>query len=133
MLVSSPRASRQGLQVKRSFSGLGLFTERAIARGAFITEYSGPLLTEDEADRKGGKYLFAVLDTPWTIDGSGRDNLARYINHSCKPNCETFADGNRILIHAKRRIEAGEELHYDYGKEYVEELFGPGGCRCGHH
>ena len=60
------------LTVKRGISGLGLFTEQDIPRNAFIIEYVGPLLTEEEANAKGGLYLFEVTDTPWTIDGSNR-------------------------------------------------------------
>ena len=115
------------LTVKRGISGLGLFTEQDIPRNAFIIEYVGPLLTEEEANAKGGLYLFEVTDTPWTIDGSNRKNTARYINHSCKPNCEAIADGNHIFVHAKRKIKAGEELTYNYGKEYMKDV----DCKCG--
>ncbi|PIP65500.1 hypothetical protein COU77_04260 [Candidatus Peregrinibacteria bacterium CG10_big_fil_rev_8_21_14_0_10_49_16] len=116
------------LKVKRGLAGLGLFTEEPIKRGSFIIEYFGPLLTEKEADRKAGLYLFEVPDSKWTIDGSGRDNIARYINHSCKPNCETIANGKRIYIHACRNIQAGEELSYDYGKDYMDGI----PCICGY-
>lgn len=115
--------------VKRSRTGLGLFAARGFKRGALVIEYTGRLLPNGVADRKGGKYLFRV-DSQWTIDGSGRQNLSRYINHSCKPNCQAFIKGQRILIYAKRNIAAGEELSYDYGKEYFEEFILPEGCRC---
>jgi hypothetical protein len=126
------KRSKYSLKVKRGCAGLGLFTECDIQRGDFIIEYCGPLLTDEQSDEKGGKYLFKVPDSLWTIDGSSRSNLARYINHSCKPNCEAIADGNRILIHARRNIRAGEELHYDYGKEYMEDMIKEGKCLCGH-
>jgi SET domain-containing protein len=68
----------------------------------------------------------------WTIDGTGRGNLARYVNHSCRPNCEAIVRGKRVLIYAKRAVAAGEELVYDYGKAYFEEFIQPKGCACAH-
>lgn len=129
---------RDQLEVKRSSigkgtsAGLGLFTTKPIKKGQFIIEYTGPLVTNDEADQIGGKYLFA-LGEKYTIDGRGRDNLARYINHSCvRENCETVQYAKRIRIKAVRNIKAGEELCYDYGKEYFEEYIGEN-CNCPKH
>jgi uncharacterized protein len=119
------------LIVKKSIAGLGLFATAPIKKGAFIIEYIGPLLTEDEANRKGGKYLFS-LDGKWTIDGTPRYNTARYINHSCQPNCEPWQYGKRVKIVAKRNIKAGEELLYNYGKEYFNEYIGDH-CQCPKH
>ena len=84
--------------------------------------------------KKEVDYLFD-LDEKITIDGSARSNLARYINHSCKPNCEAvhYTDANEIGIEAKRKIKAGEELTYDYGKDHFNEYIKPYGCKCGHH
>jgi hypothetical protein len=81
------------------------------------------------ADRKGGRYLFQV-NSRWTIDGTGRQNLSRYINHSCAPNCVAYTQGKRIRIYARRRIAAGEELSYDYGREYFDAYIKPSGCAC---
>lgn len=119
------------LQVRRSIAGLGLFTTEPIKKGAFIIEYIGPLLNDDQVQKKGGKYLFA-LGKKWTIDGTSRKNIARYINHSCLPNCEPIQYAQRIKIKAKRNIKAGEELFYDYGKEYFDEFIGKH-CRCPKH
>lgn len=109
---------------KKGLAGLGLFAENDIPKDDFIIEYKGPLLTDEKAEEKGGLYLFDVTDTPFTIDGSGRKNTARYINHSCKPNCVPYADGKRIVIY----IKAGQELTYNYGKEYMKDL----NCKCPH-
>lgn len=120
------------LVVKKSHSGLGLFATAPIKKGAFIIEYVGPLLNDEQVQKKGGKYLFSLGKT-WTIDGSGRDNIARYINHSCvKQNCEPIQYAQRIKFRAKRNIKPGEELCYDYGKEYFDEFIGKH-CRCEKH
>ncbi len=120
------------LQVKRGRAGLGLFTETAIKKGSFIIEYVGPLLTEQEADKKKGKYLFSLGKT-WTIDGGVRANIARYINHACvRTNCRPIKYSLRIRFRATRDIKAGEELFYDYGKEYFDAFIGKY-CRCPKH
>ncbi len=128
----SKKKSKYKVKVKRSDSGLGLFAEELIPKGEFIVEYFGAYLSEEQADQKGGKYLFEI-ETDLVIDGSSRKNVARYINHSCKPNCETVIEGKRIHIYSKRKIKAGEELNYNYGKEYYKDMIKPFGCRCGHH
>jgi len=65
-----------------------------------------------------------------TIDGTIRENTARYINHSCRPNCEVEIKKGKVLVFSKRNIEAGEELSYDYGKEFWNEHIKPIGCKC---
>ena len=87
------------------------------------------MLTREESDEKGGKYLFEINNEE-VIDGSSRQNKARYINHACRPNCETSIVKKKVYIYAKRNIQAGEELHYDYGKEYFDEHIKPVGCKC---
>ncbi len=120
---------KKELKVKRSLAGLGLFADEPIKKGEFVIEYIGKILTREEADRKGGKYLFEISSRR-TVNGSGRDNVARYINHSCKPNCEVDIKKGRIFIYALRSIKVGEELNYDYGEEYVDEYIKPYGCKC---
>lgn len=119
------------LKVKRSKSGLGLFTEREISRGDFVMTYTGERITPDEADRRGGKYLFTV-SKKLVLDGKDRKHIGRYINHSCRPNCyaEIDEDERNVHIYAKRHIKAGEEITYNYGKEYWDEYIGPKRCRC---
>ncbi len=121
------------LEVKKSHSGLGLFTKAPIKKGSFIIEYTGPRLNDEQVQKKGGKYLFALSNSKFTIDGTGRENTARYINHSCiKQNCEPVQYAQRIRFKAKRNIKPGEELFYDYGKEYFDEFIGKH-CRCEKH
>ena len=116
--------------VKRSATGLGLFAVEAIAKGERIIEYIGPLISNEEVEkRKAGKYFFGV-NTKWSIDGSARSNLARYFNHSCRPNAEAFISGYRVWIWSKKRIAAGEEITINYGKEYFDDHIKPRGCSC---
>ena len=123
---------REKLIVKKSIAGLGLFATAPIKKGSFIIEYKGPLLSDDEVDAKGGKYLFA-LGKKWTIDGTARENIARYINHSCVGvNCQPIQYALRMKITATRNIKPGEELFYDYGKEYFDAFIGKH-CNCAKH
>ena len=117
----------QNLVVKRTNTGLGLFTSRAIPRDVKIIEYVGPIITTEEANRKGGKYLFE-LDKDHAIDGSARSNTARYINHSCRPNAKGYTTGRRIWIWSIRAIKPGEEITINYGKEYLDEHIQQ--CKC---
>lgn len=122
---------RPHVQVKRASAGLGLFAAEAIPKNQLIIEYTGDRISEDEANRRGGRYLFQVTDD-LVIDGKGRENTARYINHACKPNAEAEhdEDEDRIYIRARKNIQAGEEITYDYGKEYLKDIIGPEGCKC---
>jgi uncharacterized protein len=117
--------------VRKTNTGLGLFTKIPIAKGKLVVEYTGRLLPAEEAYRKGGRYLFEV-NKRWIIDGAGRENVSRYINHSCRPNCEPRTRGHKVLIYARRNIKPGEQLSYDYGKEYFDDIIRPMGCRCDH-
>jgi SET domain-containing protein len=116
--------------IRRTPHGLGLFTLEPIPKGKRIIEYTGPLVSNEEVEKRpAGKYFFGV-NSKWTIDGTPRSNTARYINHSCRPNSEAIISGRRVWIWSKRAIKAGEELSYDYGKEYFDTLLKPKGCRC---
>jgi len=119
-------------RVARSATGLGLFAIRPIKRGAYIATYRGPRISTEEADRRerlGAKYMFE-LNSRWTIDGSPRWNVARYMNHSCWPNAKPVIRKGRIVFVALRLIAPGEELTYNYGKEYFEYFLQNDGCRC---
>lgn len=117
-------------KVKRSSAGLGLFATIPFEKEDFVIQYIGEKISHDEADRRGGKYLF-TLNEKWVVDGKERSNTARYINHSCKPNMEAvIEDDKRIIFMALRNIKPGEELSFDYGKEYVEDIIAKAGCKC---
>ena len=119
----------EGVVVKKSSAGMGLFATRAYKKGERVIEYFGRVLSTAEEYSSKSKYLFEV-NSRNTIDGATRENIARYINHSCKPNCEPEIERGRIFIDAIKNIKAGEEFTYDYGEEYVLEHIKPFGCRC---
>jgi len=117
------------LRVKRSRAGLGLYAFSPIKKGQCVIEYTGKVLTKEEDESSSSLYLFLV-NKHKTIDGAARSNKARYINHSCRPNCEITIYGARVWVMAKRAIKPGDELSYDYDKEYFNEYIKPRGCRC---
>lgn len=115
--------------VKRSRAGLGLFVNEDLPKGVCLIEYKGRTISEQEEYTSKSKYLFGVTKKK-TIDGATRSNTARYINHSCRPNAEVEIKNERVWIFSRRKIKAGEEICYDYGKEYFNEHIKPKGCRC---
>ena len=123
------RAGETSYAVKRAATGLGLFATKPIPKGTKIIEYVGPRISNEEVEKSSGKYFFG-LNKQWSIDGSGRENIARYANHSCEPNAEAIITSGRIWICSKRNIQAGEEITYNYGKEYFEGIIKDIGCRC---
>ncbi len=120
-------------RVGRSRTGLGLFATQPIKKGTLIIDYMGRLLDcrKKEDDAVTNKYLFE-LNGRWTIDGSVRKNVARYINHACRPNADpdVMPRKHKVLIRAIRNIREGEEINYDYGKEYFDAYIKPCGCKC---
>ena len=126
-------SSNKPYRIGRSRTGLGLFATRPIRKGTRIIRYFGPLLdsrrTKD--DDIENKYLFE-LNGRWTIDGSVRKNLARYINHSCRPNAESDVRPRerKVYIRAIKNIEPGDEISYDYGTDYFKAYLKPIGCKC---
>lgn len=120
-------------RVGRSRTGLGLFATKPIKKGTRIIRYFGPLLDskKEKDDAIENKYLFE-LNNRWTIDGSVRKNIARYINHACKPNAESDVKPRKrkVFIRAIKNIEPGEEINYDYGTDYFKAYLKPIGCKC---
>jgi hypothetical protein len=130
MPVISPK---KPYRVGRSRTGLGLFATRKIKRGTKIVRYFGPLLDSKKKkdDAIENKYLFE-LNNRWTIDGSVRANVARYINHACKPNAESDVRPRKrkVFIRAIKNIDPGDEINYDYGTDYFKAYLKPIGCKC---
>lgn len=133
--------SRLPLRVGRSRTGLGLFATRPIKKRTIFIEYKGPRITNAEADRleaRGSRYMYEI-NSRWTIDGKARSNIARYGNHSCRPNAESDIllgkraegrKGGKVIIRAIKDIEPGDEITYDYGKDYWNAFIKPIGCLC---
>src|SRR5215471_8735219 len=124
--------SSRSFRIGRSVTGFGLFATKPIKRAAYIATYRGRRISAEEAERRerrGAKYMFE-LTSRWTIDGSPRWNVARYMNHSCWPNAKPVARKGRIVFVALREISPGEEITYNYGKEYYDYFIRNGGCRC---
>jgi SET domain-containing protein len=119
--------------VGRSATGLGLFAARPIAGKAYIVTYRGKRIATAEAHRRerrfGAKYMFEV-SRHWSINGSSRRNLGRYVNHCCDPNAQAVLRAGKIVFVALRAIAPGEEITLDYGEEYFELYFKPAGCGC---
>ncbi|MGQ0699772.1 MAG: SET domain-containing protein [Panacagrimonas sp.] len=136
--------------VRRSpIHGNGVFAARKLPAGHRVIQYRGTLVTHDEADdlyegsvESGHTFLFTLNDE-YIVDANRKGNAARWINHSCTPNCQPVVveDKNgersrdRIFIETLRPLRAGEELTYDYGitldvrhTRRLKELWG---CRCG--
>lgn len=125
--------TRKIFRIGRSRTGLGLFATKEIRKGVRIVEYSGRRIPTRTAKQmewlRPNRYLFEI-NTRWTIDGSSRRNLARYVNHACRPNAEAVLSRGRIVYRALRRIREGEEITVDYGKEYFDLYFKTSGCLC---
>jgi uncharacterized protein len=121
--------SRRPFRVGRAKTGLGLFATKLIRKGSFIVRYTGRMLPNKIADELDTKYLFEV-NARWTVDGSSRKNVARYVNHSCRPNSEADVKKRKILITAIKTIHPGDEITYNYGRDYFNAFIKDHGCRC---
>lgn len=114
-----------------SIHGTGAFARRDIAAGTRMIEYVGERIAKEESARRceaGNRYIFH-LDDGNDLDGDVPWNPARFLNHSCAPNCEAVEDGGRIWIAALRDVCAGEELTFNYGYDLDDYRDYP--CRCG--
>ncbi|MHC5542703.1 SET domain-containing protein [Singulisphaera rosea] len=100
--------------------GKGVFADRDIPAGAAILEYAGERISREEAERResgnaeGGVTYILCFDESTFIDGAVGGNAARYLNHSCEPNCTIRREGGRATIVASMPILAGHELFFDY-------------------
>jgi SET domain-containing protein len=141
-LRSAPDDARP-FEIRESpIQGLGAFATRRIPAGVRLIEYAGERLTPAQADARYPEepgerhhtFLFAI-DDEWVVDAAVDGNDARWINHSCEPNCDAVVDDGRIWIETIRDVEPGEELAYDYAYE-LEERHTPAAkkryaCNCG--
>jgi hypothetical protein len=125
-----------------TIQGRGAFATRRIRKGARIIEYTGERISQDEADKRyddesmGRHHTFLfTLDENTVIDAAVDGNEARFINHSCDPNCQALIEGEKIFIYALKDISPGTELVYDYAYERAEGMDEESEklyvCRCG--
>lgn len=140
---AAPRKTGRRLQVRRSgVHGKGVFALVDIAEGELLIEYTGEIITWKEALRRHphdpanpNHTFYFHINEKHVIDGGVNGNSARWINHSCAPNCEPVEDEGRIFLHALRDIHAGEELSFDYGlvidMRYTPKLKAEYPCWCG--
>jgi len=120
----------------------GIFAKKDVKKGTKLIEYVGEIVTKEEGTSRavkqyslarknkelGSVYVFE-LNKKYDLDGNFKYNVARFINHSCSPNCRFTIKKNRIWIIAKKNIKKGEELNYDYG--YDLEDYKSHRCKCG--
>jgi hypothetical protein len=143
MSVDTRRAPLRKITVRGSLvHGRGVFATRPIGAGEFIFDYRGERITWNEAVERHPRdpsqpnhtFYFDIGDG-FVIDGAVGGNSARWINHSCAPNCEAVDDGRRIRIRAIRDISAAEELGIDYALTVsvrrTAKLCAEYACRCG--
>lgn len=146
--VSSAPMPKKIITRKSAIHGNGVFAARLLEKGERLIEYKGRRRTHDEVDagdsgdiESGHTFLF-TLDENWVIDANFEGNAARWINHSCAPNCEAVLiedtdepTRSRVFIEAIRSIDPGEELTYDYGiilaERHTARLKAIWACRCG--
>ena len=132
-------------EVKKSkVHGTGIFASDNIRKGKKVIEYLGEKISKSEGDRRsniriqkylnskitGSVYIFE-LNSKYDIDGSPLYNKARYINHSCRPNCEVKIINGHIWIYSIRNIKKNDELSYDYGYEFDKDDYTDHVCHCG--
>lgn len=140
-----PEAKKKRVYVVRNSAihGRGVFAARKIRKGKTIIEYKGDLTTwkiasqrpDSDPDNPYHTFIFELSDDR-VIDAGVKGNAARWINHSCAPNCVTSEDDQgRVFIEALRKIRHGEELTYDYRLSYdgrlTRKVRAAFECRCG--
>jgi SET domain-containing protein len=143
MPSKSPTSGGRRIQTRRSgVHGNGVFAVQDIAEGETLIEYKGEIISWKEALRRHPHdptqpqhTFYFHVDDDRVIDGNVDGNAARWINHSCEPNCEADEQKGRVFIKALRNIAAGEELSYDYGliidEPYTKKLLSEFPCWCG--
>ena len=123
--------------------GFGLYASKDITKNTKVIEYIGDRITKKEGDRradvqalrgfknkKNGMVYVFELNKDYDIDGYVKHNKARFINHSCAPNCEVENIKNRLWILSKKNIRKGEEITYNYGYSYDSD-YKDHKCNCG--
>jgi SET domain-containing protein len=124
--------SNELYEVKPSgIHGMGIFARAVIPAETRILEYVGERISKKESlrRRKENNFFVFVVTNKFDLDGAVDWNPARFINHSCAPNCEARMEDERIWVYAVRELRAGEELTFNYGYDLQDYEEHP--CRCG--
>jgi SET domain-containing protein len=137
------KTTARRIQVRQSgVHGKGVFALQDIAKGETVIEYIGEIISAQEAEDRHphdpsdpNHTFYFQIDDDRVIDALHGGNSARWINHSCSPNCKPVVEDARVFIKAKRNIAAGEELNYDYGliidEPLTKKLIAQYPCWCG--
>jgi len=140
MQLEKPKRSRRIVVRRSSIHGKGVFATTFISAGIRLIEYKGERIRDEESERlyndeSTHTFLFMLEEDDVVIDGSRNGNTARWINHSCEPNCEAAEEDGRVFIDALRDIPAGEEITIDYNlyleARYTAALKREYACGCG--
>lgn len=141
--AAEPEVAQPRVQMRRSgVHGNGVFAVQDLKAGELLMEYTGEVISWKEALRRHphdpsqpNHTFYFHIDDKNVIDGGVNGNDAKWINHSCEPNCEADEQDGRIYIKALRDIPAGQEINYDYGlvidEPYTPELLADFPCWCG--
>lgn len=127
----SPRLPRL-IRRRSAIEGWGVYAAEPLAKDSRVAEYKGELVRQSEAGRREQRYIprgriwIFNINRLWARDAGVGGNIARYINHACRPNCYVHIEGHTIWIRASRAIRRGEELTYDYNTDGVAGV----SCRC---
>ncbi len=128
----APSAETEHLVFRKSqIHGVGAFARKDIGAGSHVIEYLGEKIDKRESLRRceqDNQYIFSLGDE-YDLDGDAPSNLARFINHSCEPNCSAELEGEHIWIIAARDIHAGEEVTINYGYDLTD--YKQYQCSCG--
>ena len=130
LAAGKPIPRKEKLEVRSSpIHGKGVFTRVPLKKGELVLEYLGAIIDWPEALRRHphdpaqpNHTFYFTLDDERVIDGNDGGNRARWINHSCQPNCESETKGEKVWVRALRNLAAGQELNYDYGLVIDEPL-----------
>jgi uncharacterized protein len=134
MKPSDPAAEGQLENIRigpSQIHGQGGFAVHIIQKGARVIEYVGERITKEESLRRceANNWFIFWLNDEFDLDGSVASNPARFLNHSCAPNCEAIVDDGRVWIVASRDIQAGQEITFNYSYDLTDLEEHP--CRCG--
>lgn len=136
-------SSKKAFKVQRSpVHGKGVFAKQSIPKNYKVVEYKGELISWEQAQlrhphdpKQPNHTFFFQRDDGMVIDGGVKGNAARWINHSCSPNCEAREENGKIYIYSLHKIKPGEELNYDYGLvlegRQTKKIKAEYACHCG--